>query len=98
MTYDLLRLLAAELDMHSLPDRRMEQLQSYLDVAADRISRKGITLDLTNPDDTHLLVEYAAWLFRRRRQEASKMMPEYLRTDIHDRLISEKARVSNGES
>lgn len=98
MTYDLLRLLAAELDMHSLPDRRHEQLQSYLDVASARISKNGITLDLTNPDDAHLLVEYAAWLFRRRRQEASKMMPEYLRTDIHDRLISEKARVSDGES
>ena len=98
MEADLLRLLAAELDMHSLPDKRQEQLQSYLDVAAGRIRKIGITLDSTSHDDTHLLVEYAAWLFRRRRQEVSKMMPEYLRTDIHDRLISEKARVSDGES
>lgn len=98
MTADLLRLLAAELDMHSLPDKRQEQLQSYLDVAAGRISKKGITLDPENPDDAHLLVEYAAWLFRRRRQEASKMMPDYLRLDINDRLIHEKASVSDGES
>ena len=96
MAADLLSLLAAELDMHSLPDQRKRQLQSYLDVAADRIREKGITLDAYNSEDVHLQVEYAAWLFRRRRQEASKLMPEYLRTDIHDRLISEKGRVSDG--
>lgn len=96
MAADLLNLLAAELDMHSLPEQRKNQLQSYLDVAAERIREKGITLDASNTEDVHLQVEYAAWLFRRRRQEASKLMPEYLRTDIHDRLISEKGRVSNG--
>ena len=91
-----LNLLAAELDMHSLPDQRKIQLQSYLEVAAERIREKGIILDESNAEDVHLLVEYAAWLFRRRRQEASKLMPEYLRTDIHDRLISEKGSVSDG--
>ena len=96
MAADLLNLLAAELDMHSLPEQRKSQLQSYLDVAAERIREKGITLDASNSEDVHLQVEYAAWLFRRRRQEASKLMPEYLRTDIHDRLISEKGRVING--
>lgn len=96
MAADMLNLLAVELDMHSLPDQRKSQLQSYLDVADNRIRARGITLNPENPDDAHLKVEYAAWLFRRRRQEASKMMPEYLRTDIHDRLISEKARVSDG--
>ena len=96
MAADLLNLLAAELDMHSLPDQRKSQLQSYLDVAAERIREKGITLDASNSEDVHLQVEYAAWLFRRRRQEAAKMIPEYLRTDIHDRLIAEKGRVSNG--
>ena len=96
MAADLLNLLAAELDMHSLPDQRKIQLQSYLDVAAERIRENGITLDASNSEDVHLQVEYAAWLFRRRRQEASKLMPEYLRTDIHDRLISEIGRVSDG--
>ena len=96
MASDLLNLLAAELDMHSLPEQRKSQLQSYLDAAGDRIRKKGITLDASNSEDVHLQVEYAAWLFRRRRQEASKLMPEYLRTDIHDRLISEKGRVSDG--
>ena len=96
MASDMLNLLAAELDMHSLPEQRKSQLQIYLDVAEQRIREKGIKLDLNNVEDAHLQVEYAAWLFRRRRHEASKLMPEYLRTDIHDRLISEKGRVSNG--
>ncbi len=97
MAADMLNLLAAELDMHSLPGQRESQLQTYLDVAESRIRKKGITLDLTDTEDAHLLVEYAAWLFRRRRQEASKMMPEYLRLDINDRLISEKGRVCDDE-
>ena len=96
MASDLLNLLAAELDMHSLPEQRKSQLQSYLDVAAERIREKGITRDAFNTEDVHLQGEYAAGLFRRRRQEASKLMPEYLRTDIHDRLISEKGKVSDG--
>ena len=96
MAADMLSLLAAELDMHSLPDQRKEQLQSYLVVAENRIRAMGITLDLANPDDVHLQVEYAAWLFRRRRQEASKQIPEYLRLDLNDRLIAEKGRVPGG--
>ncbi len=93
MTEKMLALLAAELDMHSLPYQRMTQLQLYLDVAEQRIRKKGITLNANNYEDVHLQVEYAAWLFRRRRQEASKQMPEYLRLDLNDRLIAEKGRV-----
>lgn len=96
MAADMLNLLAAELDMHSLPEQRKSQLQTYLDVAEKRILEKGIKLEVSNPEDVHLQVEYAAWLFRRRRQEASKQIPEYLRLDLNDRLIAEKGRVSNG--
>lgn len=96
MTEEMLVMLAAELDMHSLPEQRRVQLWNYLYVAETRISNSGIKLDFTIQDDVHLVVEYAAWLFRRRRQEASRQMPEYLRLDIHDRLISGKGRVSNG--
>lgn len=98
MEIDTIRLLKAELDMHNIPDGRYEQLHQLLDVAASRLEEKGITLDKTDAGDVHLQVEYAAWLYRRRRQEASKMMPEYLRLDIHDRLISEKARITDGKS
>lgn len=98
MAIDKMTLLAAELNMHSLPEARKAQLQTLLDVAANRIKAKGIKLEESDSGDVHLQVEYAAWLYRRRMQEASKMMPEYLRLDIHDRLIAEKARVSDGES
>lgn len=96
MAIDKMALLAAELNMHSLPEARKAQLQTLLEVAANKITAKGITLDESNTGDVHLQVEYAAWLYRRRMQEASRMMPEYLRVDIYDRLAAEKARVSGG--
>ena len=45
MASDMLNLLAAELDMHSLPEQRKSQLQIYLDVAEQRIREKGIKLE-----------------------------------------------------
>lgn len=95
MAIDMMTLLAAELNMHSLPDQRKPHLSTLLKVAEDRIRQHGITLNPEEPGDVHLQVEYAAWLYRRRMQEASKLMPQYLRLDLHDRLIAEKARVSN---
>lgn len=92
MAMDNIALLQAELNMHSLPEGRRAQLQDLLDVAARRLARRGISLDPMDPDDIHLQVEYAAWLYRRRSLTAPSEMPKYLRMDINDRLISEKAR------
>lgn len=96
MAIDIMTLLQAELDMHNPPAARVAQLEQLRDVAASRIKQIGITLDLNDAGDAGLLVSYAAWLFRRRRQEAGPQMPESLRMDLHDRLIAEKGRVSDG--
>lgn len=99
MAVDRLTLLAAELNMHSVPEGRKTQLEQLLSVAASRIAQTGITLDESDIGDIHLQVEYAAWLFRRRTLTAeSAGMPRYLQLDIHDRLIREKGTVSDGES
>ena len=74
----------------------MTQLEQLRQVAASRIKKIGITLDLEDAGDVGLLVGYTAWLFRRRRQEAGPQMPEWLRLDLNDRLMSEKGRVSDG--
>ena len=96
MAIDKLTLLAAEQNMHSIPQGRREQLQQLLDVAADRIRQRGITLDDEDAGDSHLHVEYAAWLYRRRAQADAAIMPRYLQLDLNDRLIAEKARVDDG--
>ena len=91
---DKLTLLKAELNMMNPPQERVTFLQQLLGVAASRIRHRGMTLSDDVPGDVHLQVEYAAWLYRRRMQQASAQMPEYLRLDLNDRLASEKMRES----
>lgn len=98
MAIDTLTLLKLELDMRNPPSEREDQLKILLDVAASRIAQRGITLDLEDAGDAGLQVEYAAWLYRRRNQGAPAAMPESLRLDLNDRLISEKARGTDGEA
>lgn len=95
---DRLTLLQAELNMHALPDGRRAQLEQLLTVAAAQLTQRGITLDGESVKDNYLQVEYAAWLYRRRMQQADAGIPRYLQTDIHDRLIAEKGRVNRGET
>lgn len=99
MALDKLTLLAAELNMHSVPEGRKAQLEQLLTVAASKLAQTGITLDDGDTGDVHLQVTYAAWLFRRRAQTVDNTgMPRWLQLDIHDRLIHEKGSVSDGES
>lgn len=99
MALDKMTLLAAELNMHSVPEARRVQLEQLLSVAASKIAQTGITLNDDDTGDVHLQVVYAAWLFRRRAQTAENAgLPRWLQLDIHDRLIHEKGMVSDGES
>lgn len=96
MAVDKLTLLAAELNMHSVPEGRKAQLEQLLRVATSRLADTGITLDECDIGDIHLQVSYAAWLFRRRTLTAENAgMPRYLQLDIHDRLIREKGTVTD---
>lgn len=94
MAIDMMTMLLAELSMRNAPDSRKAQLQTLLDVAADRIRSKGIqTLDSTNDvADAQLQVDFAAYLYRRRTMAEAVGMPRWLQMDIHDRLVAEKAR------
>lgn len=96
MAIDKLTMLQAELNMRNAPAPRQEQLQHLLTVAASRIQAYGITLDVEDAGDAFLQVEYAAWLYRRRAQADAAIMPMYLKQDLKDRLVAEKARVADG--
>lgn len=93
---DKLTMLMAELNMHTAPAGRTDQLRQLLEVAASQLAQKGVHLAEKDVKDAYLQVSYAAWLYRRRAQTDSAMMPRYLQLDIHDRLIAEKGRVSDG--
>lgn len=88
--------LMIELDMRGAPQGRQLQLSTLLEVAMERLANIGIDLDFNSNNDRYLVVDYAAWLYRRRNQSGSKKMPESLSHDIKDRLIGGKARNTDG--
>lgn len=65
-------------------------LGNIIDVAKAAIKREGI--NLTDSIDDGMLVEsYAAFLYRKRREDAISM-PRSLRYLLNNRLISEKGK------
>lgn len=71
---------------------RLEQL---LTVAQNAIIEEGAsTLDAFDPLDMQLIVMYAAWLWRRR--DNMEGMPRMLRWQLNNRVMAEKAVVTDG--
>lgn len=81
-------LRALKTDLGIKADAYNERLVQYLESAKAAIKREGITLtdDLTDMD---LVVRYAAWLWRKRAEDAP--LPRSLRWQLNNRLFSEKA-------
>lgn len=67
-------------------------LRQMLAQAANHLTQTGITLQTDDPGDDALQIDYAAYLYNRRKGLATKM-PEYLKWDINNRLFSQKGRV-----
>ena len=61
------------------------RLTSYLTTAQKEIEREGITLSLSDVDDSNLVIQYAAWLWRRR--DTGEGMPRMLRWLMNNRLF-----------
>lgn len=69
-------------------------LGSLISQARRLIATEGITLDASTPDSM-LVEQYAAYLYRSRR-EAAGAMPRSLRWALNNRLFSEKGAVADG--
>ena len=84
---DKLQLLKLELLISTNAyDKRLLQTIS---AAEGFIKREGITL-ADSAEDTELVIMYAAYLWRKRR-EANPVMPRMLRWALNNRLFAEKA-------
>ena len=59
------------------------------------IKKEGIVLDDTSTEDGVLVEAYAAYLYRKRREE-NAAMPRSLRYALNNRLLSQKGSVSDG--
>ena len=85
---DKLRIL--KLDLQIATSAYDELLLQMISSAEGMISREGIVFDDKKAEDTQLVVMYAAYLYRRRRDE-NPAMPRMLRWALNNRLLSQKA-------
>ena len=87
----MLNLLAAlKVDLGLVTNGYDERLNEYIESAKTEIARQGATLDLTNQDDTMLVVQYASWMWRKR--DTGEGMPRMVRYALNNRIFAEKAR------
>ena len=89
---DKLKLL--KLDLQITTTAYDELLSQMISSAEGMIAREGIVLDSKKAEDTQLVVMYAAYLYRRRRDE-NPAMPRMLRFALNNRLFSQKAGGGN---
>ncbi len=65
-----------------------DRLGQYIESAKKNISIEGITLDADSVPDCNLVIQYAAWLWRKRIN--GEGMPRMLRWELNQRLFHEK--------
>lgn len=85
----ILKILKTDLEISGMS--RDEMLGNIIDVAKAAITREGITLN-NSVDDGMLIESYAAFLYRKRREDKIAM-PRSLRYMLNNRLLSEKGNV-----
>lgn len=89
---DILTIL--KVDLQIAVNRLDEYLLALIQSARRFITQEGITLS-DSMDDAVLVEMYAAYLYRRRREE-NAAMPRMLRYALNNRLLSEKGGQNNG--
>lgn len=87
---ELLTMLRA--DLQNPPGLQNDYLDFLIKSAKEQIAEKGITLDDSAIKDSHLIIMYASWLYRKR--NSNEGMPRMLRYALHSRLVHEKGAVS----
>ena len=89
---DILTIL--KVDLQIAVNRLDEYLLALIQSARRFITQEGITLS-DSMDDAVLVEMYAAYMYRRRREE-NAAMPRMLRYALNNRLLSEKGGQNNG--
>lgn len=82
-------LAALKIDLGITTSAYDTRLGQYIDAAREFIEREGATLEDT-AEDNQLLIEYAAWLWRRR--DTQEGMPRMLRWALNNRIFSPKMK------
>ena len=91
---DILRALKTDLGLTT--QAYDERLGQYIVSARKNISIEGIHLDADDIHDCNLVIQYAAWLWRKRIYGDG--MPRMLRWELNQRLIHERLSEEDSES
>lgn len=83
---EMLNMLKVDLGISG--DAYDERLGHYIESATKNIGIEGITLDTDSVLDCNLVIQYAAWLWRKRINGDG--MPRMLRWELNQRLFHEK--------
>ena len=91
----MLTMLKTDLSITAAQTAYNTRLEQLLTAAQREIIKEGAsTLDASDPLDMQLIVMYAAWLWRRR--DNMEGMPRMLRWQLNNRVMAEKAVVTDG--
>lgn len=82
-------MLKADVEIIAVNTTKDEYLANLITAAKQYITREGATLSLDQMEDCNLVVMYAAWLYRKRAEDAPAM-PRMLRWALNNRIFSEK--------
>lgn len=87
-------LIPLKIDLQISTTAMDDYLLNLIDKARMAIKTEGITISDWSIPDGMLVEEYAAYLYRHRREGSP--MPRMLRYDLNQRLFREKAGAGNG--
>lgn len=90
---ELLTMLKADVEIIAGNDTKDDYLTQLITAAKQYITREGATLDLGQMEDCNLVVMYAAWLYRKRAEDAPAM-PRMLRWALNNRIFGEKVNAT----
>lgn len=83
---EILKMLKVDLGISG--DAYDERLGQYVESAKKNIGIEGIALDADDVSDCNLVIQYAAWLWRKRINGDG--MPRMLRWELNQRLFHQR--------
>jgi inosine-uridine nucleoside N-ribohydrolase len=87
------KLLVLKQDLQMLTSANDDFLKTLMKLAASEIETEGITLTEGNIESDMAVIQYAAYLFRKR-AGTDASMPRYLRWQLNNMLFSQKGKAT----
>ncbi len=87
------QLILLKQDLQQTTNANDALLEHLLDTAAKRITEEGIVLTEGNVEHESLIIEYAAYLFRKRAGTETGM-PRFLRYSLNNMLFHQKGKTT----